>query len=128
MASSSMSMRSGAIGQRSPVMCSLRASPVPTPHVKRPSSSCPVVAVAWARITGWMRMIGHVTPTPTPIEDVRSAIAPSTAQTNGEWPCSLIQGWKWSEIETKSKPCSSANPAISTSRLGACSSLDSVNP
>ena len=41
-------MRSGAIGQRRPVMWSLRASPVPTPHVNRPSKSSPVVAAATA--------------------------------------------------------------------------------
>ena len=41
---------------------------------------------AWARIAGWMRMIGHVTPTPCRPRSVDAAIAPSTDQTNGLWP------------------------------------------
>ena len=52
-----------------------------------------MVAAAWASTAGWMRMIGHVTPTATSIVVVRSAIAPSTDHTNGAWPCSSIHGW-----------------------------------
>ena len=127
-ASSSCAIRVGAGGQRSPKMCSLSASPVPTPHEKRPSKRLATVAVAWARMPGWMRMIGQVTPTVTSIDDVRSAIAPSTDQTNGECPCASIHGWKWSEMDAKSKPWSSAMPARSTRRRGGCSSLESVSP
>ena len=86
------------------------------------------MALAWARIAGWMRTVGHVTPTATPSVDVRSASAPSTDQTKGEWPCESTHGWKWSEIVTKSKPCSSASEAMSTRRRGGCSSLESVSP
>ncbi len=77
---------------------------------------------------GWMRMIGQVTPTVTSIDDVRSAIAPSTDQTKGECPWASSHGWKWSEMDAKSKPWSSAMPARSTRRRGGCSSLESVSP
>jgi hypothetical protein len=40
-----------------------------------------------------MRMIGHVTPTTTPIEVVRSASAPNIDHTKAEWPWSSSQGW-----------------------------------
>ena len=40
-----------------------------------------------------MRTVGHVTPTPTSMLDVRSAIAPSTDHTNGEWPWASTHGW-----------------------------------
>ena len=73
-------------------MCSLSASPEPTPHVNRPSKSWAHVAVAWARMAGWMRIVGHVTPTATSRE-VRSASAPSIDQTNGEWPWASTHGW-----------------------------------
>ena len=75
-----------------------------------------------------MRTVGHVTPTPTFRFEVACDRAPRTDQTNGLCPCSLIHGWKWSEIDTKSKPASSAATAISTSLLGECSSLESVSP
>ena len=61
-ASSSISRRTSASGQRSPRMCSLSASPLPTPRVKRPSSRRALVAAAWATIAGWMRTVGQVTP------------------------------------------------------------------
>ena len=60
-ASSSISRRMSVSGQRSPRMCSLSASPVPTPSSKRPSSSTAAVAAAWATIAGWMRTVGQVT-------------------------------------------------------------------
>ena len=40
-----------------------------------------------------MRMIGHVTPTPTSMRSVDAAIAPSTDQTNGLWPWAVTHGW-----------------------------------
>ena len=77
-------------------------------------------------IAGWMRMVGHVTPTPTSIRSVEAAMAPSTDQTKGLWPWAPTQGWKWSEIDTKSNPRSSARPALATSARGSCSSLERV--
>ena len=81
-----------AAASASPVMCSLSASPVPTPQKKRPPKSSDVVAVAWARIAGCTLTIGHVTPTPTSTRSVAWATAPSTAQTNGLWPCDVGPG------------------------------------
>jgi hypothetical protein len=75
-----------------------------------------------------MRMIGHVTPTTTPSDVVRSASAPSMVHTNGECPWSSSHGWKWSEIDTKSNPLSSASWAMDSKRAGSCSSLDRVRP
>jgi len=43
-------------------MCSLRASPLPTPRQKgRSPSSTALVAAAWAMIAGWVRIVGQVT-------------------------------------------------------------------
>ena len=60
-ASSSISRRIAGRGQASPKMCSLSASPVPTPRLKRPGIIVAVVAAAWAMIAGCVRIIGHVT-------------------------------------------------------------------
>ena len=103
-ASASISCRTSIDGHRCPSTCSFRASPVPTPRKKRPSKSRAVVAAAWATIAGWVRRIGQVTPVPTRTVDVVWATPPRTDQTNGLWPCSSIQGWKWSEMDRKSKP------------------------
>ena len=51
-ASSSISCRSAAAGHFAPVMCSFRASPVPTPKVNLPSVSRLAVAAACAMIAG----------------------------------------------------------------------------
>ncbi len=91
--SSSMAMRTSVSGQRAPVTCSLRFSPLPTPKKKRPRSIVAAVAAAWATTAGWIRMVGQVTPVPTLIRSVVAAIAPMTAQTNGLWPCRSIHGW-----------------------------------
>jgi hypothetical protein len=40
-----------------------------------------------------MRTIGQVTPTPTWIDSVAAAIAPSTDHTNGLWPWASTHGW-----------------------------------
>ena len=64
MASSNISRRISVSGQRSPVMCSLSASPLPTPRKKRPGIMAAEVAAAWAMIAGWMRTVGQVTPVP----------------------------------------------------------------
>ncbi len=61
-ASSRRAWRSATPGQRSPRMCSLRFSPLPTPSEKRPGRSAAAVAAAWAMIAGWMRVVGQVTP------------------------------------------------------------------
>jgi len=51
------------------------------------------VAAAWAMIAGWMRTVGQVTAVVTGSE-VAWAMAPMTAQTKGDSPCSSFQGWK----------------------------------
>ena len=91
-ASSSISSRTSASGQCSPRMCSLSASPLPTPREKRPSCSTPLVAAAWAMTAGWMRIVGQVTPVVTG-SGVASASAPITDHTNALWPCSSFHGW-----------------------------------
>ena len=77
------------VGQDVLVECLARAPP----HVKRSGSRLAVVAVAWARMAGWMRVVGQVTPTQTSISSVTCETAPSTLQTNGECPWASIQGW-----------------------------------
>jgi hypothetical protein len=91
-ASSNISRRSSASGQRSPRMCSLRASPLPRPSAKRPSSSTEEVAAAWAMIAGCMRTVGHVTAVVSFIREVDCAIAPIIDQTKPLWPCSSFHG------------------------------------
>ena len=66
---------------------------MPSPRKKRSPNSNEVVAAAWATTAGWIRTIGHVTPTPTRNRSVLAAIAPSTLHTNGLWPCALTHGW-----------------------------------
>lgn len=73
-------------------MCSLSASPLPTPSTKRPSSCTAAVADACAMTAGWIRMVGQVTAVLTG-SDVASERAPITPHTNGLWPCSSFQGW-----------------------------------
>src|SRR5215218_9203044 len=94
MASSSISSRTSIEGHRSPRMCSLSASPLPSPSPNRPLNSCWVVAAAWAMIARGMRMFGQTTAVVTRSLLVARAIAPSTLHTNGLWPCSGSQGWK----------------------------------
>jgi hypothetical protein len=91
-ASSSRSRRTDAGGQRSPRMCSLRFSPVPTPSMKRPGIICAQVAAACATIAGCTRPVGHVTPVRTRSRSVASAMPPITLHTNGLWPWRSIQG------------------------------------
>ena len=91
-ASSSISRRTSASGQWSPRMCSLSASPLPTPSAKRPSCMTPLVAAAWAITAGWMRTVGHVTPVVTG-RLVAALSAPITDHTNELWPCSSFHGW-----------------------------------
>lgn len=93
MASSSISSRTPTEGHGSPRMCSLSASPLPTPRTNRPSSCTAAVAAAWAMIAGWMRMVGQVTAVDTGSE-VASDSAPITLQTNELWPCASFHGWK----------------------------------
>ena len=81
-ASSSISRRSSAEGQRSPRMCSLRFSPLPTPSRKRPGAITAEVAAAWAMIAGCVRTVGHVTPV-VMRSCVVAAMAPTTFHTNG---------------------------------------------
>ena len=51
------------------------------------------MAAAWARIAGWIRTVGQVTPVVT-VRSVDALIAPITLHTNGLSPCRSIQGWK----------------------------------
>ena len=85
------------------------------------------MAAAWAITAGWMRTVGQVTPVATrcPVE---AAMAPMTLQTNGLSPCRLVQGWKWSEMNTDRNPAASAIWAWATRSPGPCSSLDRKNP
>jgi hypothetical protein len=92
-ASSIISSRTSTSGQRAPVMCSLSFSPLPTPKKNRPGIIVAAVAVAWARIAGWIRMLGAVTPVPSRIREVVAAIPPMTDQTKPLWPCLSIHGW-----------------------------------
>ena len=108
-------------GQRAPVTCSLSASPVPTPSRNRPSSNTDEVAAAWAVMTGWILVVGQVTAVVNGNEQTW-AMAPIIDQTNGLWPCSSFQGWKWSEIHRASKPACSARRAWSSSSAGVYSS------
>jgi hypothetical protein len=73
-------------------------------------------------------MIGQVRPVVMPMREVVAAMAPSTLQAKGECPWLSSQGWKWSEMETKSKPASSARLAFSTRAEGPCSSVISLYP
>lgn len=75
------------------------------------------VAAACAMIAGCIRMVGQVTAVLTG-SDVASESAPITDHTNGLWPCSSFQGWKWSEIHSASNPASCARLAWSTSSFG----------
>jgi hypothetical protein len=52
-ASPSRALRSSLAGQRSPVMCSLEASPLPRASQNRSGNSSLRVAAAWAMIAGW---------------------------------------------------------------------------
>ncbi len=122
-ASSSMSSRRSMDGHRAPVMCSLRASPDPTPSVKRPSVSTAEVAAAWAMIAGWMRTVGQVTAVVIGSEHTCDT-APMSDQTKPLSPWASFHGWKWSEIHRASKPASSASFACRTSSVGEYSSLD----
>ena len=81
------------------------------------------MAVAWAIIAGWMRMVGQVTPVVT-VSSVVAAMPPMTDHTNGDWPWRSIHGWKWSEIHTDRNPAASARWAMATSVRASCSSLD----
>jgi hypothetical protein len=74
-------------------MCSLSASPVPTPREKRPSNIAAVLAAAWATTAGWMRTMGAVTAVVQRTVEVRTAMAPSRLHTNGACPCASFHGW-----------------------------------
>jgi hypothetical protein len=57
-------------------MCSLSASPLPTPRPKSPPSNIADVAAAWAMTAGWILIVGHVTAVVTFIPGAACAIAP----------------------------------------------------
>ena len=73
-------------------MCSLSASPEPSPSQCRPGYIAASVADACATIAGCQRNVGAVTPGPmSPV--VRSPSAVSTFQTNAACPCAGTHGW-----------------------------------
>lgn len=88
-------------------MCSLSASPLPTPRTNRPSVCTAAVAAAWAMTAGCTRMVGQVTAVVTG-SDTTSDSAPITDHTSGLWPWASFHGWKWSEIQSRVKPACSA--------------------
>ena len=88
-----------------------------------PPSISPDVAAAWAMIAGCVRTIGQVTAVVTGRSQTW-LIAPITLHTNGLLPCSLFHGWKWSLIQSASKPASAAAFACSTSSAGVYSSQE----
>ena len=57
-----------------------------------PSRAREAVAAAWARMAGWIRTVGQVTPVVT-VRLVVAAIPPITVHTNGLWPWLSFQGW-----------------------------------
>jgi hypothetical protein len=107
------------VGRWPPVaqVCSLSASPVPTPRKKRPGIIAADVAAAWAMIAGCVRMRGHVTAVPTR-SSVVAAISPIADQTKGLCSCRSTQGWKWSEPHALRNPTSSARFAQRTMSVG----------
>jgi hypothetical protein len=74
-------------------------------------------------IAGWIRVVGQVTAVVTG-SDTASDNAPITDHTNGLWPWASVHGWKWSEIQSRSKPACSACWACRTSSRGPYSSQD----
>ena len=60
-ASPSIAWRVSTLGQPSPMTCSLRFSPAPSPKVNRPSARICSVAAFCATTAGWYRMVGQVT-------------------------------------------------------------------
>ena len=50
------------------------------------------MAAAWARMAGWIRIVGQVTPVVT-FRLVVAAMPPITDHTNGLWPWLSFQGW-----------------------------------
>src|SRR3954463_11021666 len=104
-------------------MCSLSASPEPSPSQCRPGYIAASVAEACATIAGCQRKVGAVTPGPmSPV--VRSPRAVSTFQTNAACPCAGTHGWKWSAAITPENPCASACAESSTTSVGwNCSSI-----
>ena len=61
-----------------------------------------------------MRTVGQVTAVVTGSEQTW-LIAPIIDQTNGLWPCSSFHGWKWSLIQSPSKPGPLGRRACSSS-------------
>lgn len=104
-------------------MCSLSASPLPTPKRKPPSERFAEVAAACALTAGCSRTVGQLTRVVTGSE-VTWESAPIIDQTKGLWPCSSFHGWKWSEIASARKPACSAIRACSSSSWGVNSSQD----
>src|SRR5687767_11674187 len=60
--------------------------------------------------------------------DVRAPSAPSHVSENGAWPSTCFHGWKWSLMNTDSKPTSSARHEKSSNLPGANCSAEALYP
>ena len=71
------------------------------------------MANAWATIAGLYRNEGVRTLVPIVTRLVAAAAAPSQTSAFGAWPSVWRQGWKWSLVQTESKPdCSAADGEV----------------
>ena len=113
-------------GQSMPTGISFKDSPVPTPRMTRPGARQPSVANACATTAGLYRNDGVSTLVPRITRSVAWAAAPSQTRALGAWPSVCRQGWKWSLVQTESKPARSAAIARSSSRRGGNCSADAL--
>src|SRR5438094_7898084 len=98
-------------------MCSLSASPDPSPSQKRPGYRAAIVAAAWAMIAGCERNDGQVTPGPISPR-VCSAAAVMNDQTKDALPCWGVHGWTWSAAITQENTTASEYSQTPTSYSG----------
>ena len=59
---------------------------------------------------------------------VAASAAPSQLQVKPEWPCRVLQGWKWSEHMAWANPASAARCACRSKAEGACCSCEQWKP
>ena len=113
-------------GQSTPTGISFSDSPVPTPRMTRPGARQPSVANACATTAGLYRKVGVRTLVPSVTRSVAWAAAPSQTRAFGAWPPVCRHGWKWSLVQTESKPARSAATARSSSRRGGNCSAEAL--
>ena len=92
----------------------------------RPGARQPSVANACATTAGLYRNDGVSTLVPRVTRSVAWAAAPSQTRALGAWPSVCRQGWKWSLVQTESKPARSAAIARSRRRRGGNCSADAL--